>query len=58
MNSATGTNEGVFKITFNDGTKICYSSAGGQVSGLTYGDRKFNVQGKGNYELNIGYCWA
>lgn len=29
MNSGTGTNEGIFRITFDDGTKICYCSAGG-----------------------------
>lgn len=48
MNSGKGTNEGIFRVNFNDGTKICYCSAGGEVTGVTYGDRKFNVQGKGN----------
>ena len=29
--------------------EICYITPGGEVSGLTYGDRKFNMVGKGNY---------
>lgn len=48
MNSGTGTNDGIFRIYFDDGTKLCFCSPGGEVSGLTYGDRKFNSQGKGN----------
>lgn len=47
MNSGTGTNEGIFRVNFDDGTKVCFCSAGGEVSGVTYGDRKFNVIGKG-----------
>lgn len=47
MNSGTGTNDGIFRIDFDDGTKMCCCTAGGEVSGLVYGDRKFNVQGKG-----------
>lgn len=49
MNSGTGTNDGIFRINFDDGTKICFCSPGGEVSGLTYGDRKFNSQGKGKF---------
>ena len=48
MNSGTGTNDGIFRINFDDGNKVRFCSAGGEVSGLTYGDRKFNIQGKGN----------
>lgn len=58
MNSGCGTNDGVFKIKFEDGMEICYITPGGQVSGLTYGDRKFNMVGKGKYffiQLTIGY---
>lgn len=47
MNSGKGTNDGIFRINFNDGSRICYCSAGGEVTGVMYGDRKFNVQGKG-----------
>ncbi len=47
MNSGCGTNDGVFKIMFEDGVEACYITPGGEVSGLTYGDRKFNMVGKG-----------
>lgn len=47
MNSGKGTNDGIFRINFNDGSRICYCSAGGEVTGVMYGERKFNVQGKG-----------
>ncbi len=30
---------------------MCFLLPGGEVSGLTYGDRKFNMVGKGNYTL-------
>ena len=49
MNSGCGTNEGIFRIQFDDGMEICYITPGGEVSGLTYGDRKFNMVGKGKY---------
>ena len=48
MNSGCGTNDGVFKVKFDDGIQISFSSPGGEVSGLVYGDRKFNIVGKGN----------
>ena len=47
MNSATGTNDGIFRINYDDGTRLCFCSAGGEVSGIAYGDRKFNFEGKG-----------
>lgn len=47
MNSGCGTNDGIFKVKFDDGMEICYITPGGEVSGLTYGDRKFNIVGKG-----------
>jgi len=37
--------------------EICYITPGGEVSGLTYGDRKFNMVGKGNILLILGYYW-
>lgn len=46
MNSGCGTNDGVFRIEFDDGMVGCYVTPGGEVSGLTYGDRKFNMVGK------------
>lgn len=30
---------------------MCFCLPGGEVSGLTYGDRKFNMVGKGIYTL-------
>lgn len=47
MNSGCGTNDGIFKIKFDDGMIGCYITPGGEVSGLAYGDRKFNMVGKG-----------
>ena len=47
MNSGCGTNEGIFRVAYDDGLEICYTSPGGEISGLTYGDRKFNLVGKG-----------
>ena len=47
MNSGCGTNDGIFRIKFDDGMEGCYITPGGEVSGLTYGDRKFNMVGKG-----------
>jgi hypothetical protein len=29
MNSGTGTNDGIFRINFDDGTKFCFCSGGG-----------------------------
>lgn len=46
MNSGCGTNDGIFRIQFDDGLIGCYVTPGGEVSGLTYGDRKFNMVGK------------
>jgi hypothetical protein len=51
MNSGCGINEGVFKIKFDDGVEICYVTPGGELSGLIYGDRRFNIIGKGNNRL-------
>jgi len=46
MNSGCGLTDGVYRIEFDDGTDICFITPGGEVSGLTYGDRKFNLVGK------------
>ena len=46
MNSGTGTNDGVYRITYDDGMETCFITPGGQIAGLTYGDRKFNMVGK------------
>ena len=48
MNSGCGYNDGIFNVDFDDGVRISYITPGGEVSGLTYGDRKFNMVGKCN----------
>lgn len=58
VNSGTGTNDGIFKVKFDDGIEICFICPGGELSGLTHGDRKFNIVGKCiNYsiQLTIGF---
>ena len=47
MNSGCGINDGIYRVRFDDGEEYCFILPGGQVSGLTYGDRKFNMTGKG-----------
>lgn len=46
MNSGTGTNDGVYRVKFDDDMEICFITPGGEVSGLTAGDRRFNIVGK------------
>jgi hypothetical protein len=46
MNSGSGVNEGVYKVLFDDGTEICFISPPSEISGLSYGDRKYNLIGK------------
>lgn len=46
MNSGCGTNDGVYKVTFDDGDEICFMTPGGEISGLTFGERKLNLVGK------------
>ena len=48
MNSGTGLNDGIYRVRFKDGMEVCYVTPGGEISGLTRGDRKFCLQGKGN----------
>lgn len=51
MNSGCGTNDGIYKVNFENGSEVCFITPGGEVSGLTYGDRKFNIVGKCNNYL-------
>jgi hypothetical protein len=37
MNSGCGTNEGIYRVTFDDGTEVCFMTPGGEISGLTFG---------------------
>ena len=51
MNSGSGVNEGLYKVLFEDGTEIFFTSPESEISGLSYGDRKFNLIGKCNFFL-------
>lgn len=48
MNSGCGTNQGIYKIIMDDGSDYNFITPGGQISGISYGDRKFNLVGKCN----------
>jgi hypothetical protein len=48
INSGTGTNYGEYIVEFDDTKqKIHFMSPGGEVTGVTYGNRTFNFTGKG-----------
>jgi hypothetical protein len=47
INSGTGNNEGIFKIEFDNGNTFYCTTPAGCLTGLTYGDRKLNMVGKG-----------
>ena len=49
INSGCGINDGDFVIEFQNGTIVKFRTPGGQISGLTFGDRKLNLDGKGYY---------
>ena len=49
MNSGCGTNEGVYRILMGDGSDYNFITPGGQIAGISYGDRKFNLVGKCKY---------
>jgi hypothetical protein len=57
VNSGCGINDGVFKIEFDDGMEVCYITPGGEVSGLAYGSRKFNIIGKCKCKTIAAYYW-
>lgn len=40
INSGTGINEGIFTIKFDNGRKFHFTTPPGELSGLTYGERK------------------
>jgi hypothetical protein len=46
MNGGSGINDGVFLVKFADGMQVCYTTPSGEISGLVYGDRRFNISGK------------
>jgi hypothetical protein len=37
LNSGVGINEGILRINFIDGTKVCFYGGGGEVTGVMYG---------------------
>ena len=51
INSGCGTNDGDFVIEFEGGNTYKYRTVGGEISGITFGDRKLNLVGK-------GYFWS
>lgn len=51
MNSGCGINDGIFRIRYDDGKEFCYTTPGGEVMGLTFGARKFNMVGRCNYSF-------
>lgn len=48
MNSGCGITDGVYRIMTDDGADFNFITPGGEISGLTFGDRKFNLVGKCN----------
>lgn len=46
LNSGEGVNEGFSTIEFDDGGRVVFQTAPGEVSGLAVGDRKFRFKGK------------
>lgn len=63
MNSGCGTNAGIYRIMMDDGSDYNFITPGGEIAGISYGDRKFNLVGKCNSFItqimcgprNIGY---
>ena len=59
MNSGSGVNEGLYKVLFGDGTEIFFTSPESEISGLSYGDRKFNLIGKCIFFfIKLAYYWS
>lgn len=52
LNSGTGINDGIYRVQFDDGVEICFVSPGGEVGGLTSGNRTFNLVGKSYYWIS------
>ena len=46
MNSGSGINEGIYLFEYQNGSKVKFLGPYGEVSGLIYGQRKFNIIGK------------
>jgi hypothetical protein len=41
MNGASGENSGHYKVIFDDGTDIRFTTPKGELTGLTFGEKKF-----------------
>ena len=57
LNSGTGINDGIYRVQFDDGVEICFVSPGGEVGGLTSGNRTFNLVGKCTLFAILAYYW-
>lgn len=44
-NTVTGGNNGVMTVEFETGTKIDFTNCKGYLTGITYGDRNFYLEG-------------
>lgn len=51
INSGTGINEGIFTIKFENGRKFHFTTPPGELSGLTYGERKLCFVDKSKIEI-------
>lgn len=49
INKGTGINEGDYVVEFTNGTIVKFRTPGGEISGLTVGDRKLNLVDKAFY---------
>ena len=49
INSGTGINEGIFTIKFENGRTFHFTTPPGELSGLTYGERKLCMVDKSKY---------
>ena len=46
LNSAEGVNQGLYTIEFDNGEKVLFQTAPGEVIGLAVGDLKYRIKGK------------
>jgi hypothetical protein len=51
LNSGTGINEGIFTVKFDNGRTFHFTTPAGELSGLTYGDRKLVFVEKSNFNI-------
>ncbi len=56
LNSADGVNAGYYTIEFDDGGKVMFQTAPGELSGFTVGERKYRFKGR-MYVYDPGNCF-